>query len=86
MRASLNAIQWSGRAGTDNQMERMPSAAITDFRRRLARRGIQKDAVPTRAVTVVREELVPVIGNVHIPTGRTAKRKDVDRRFRKLKF
>ena len=60
---------------------------MSTFRERLARRGITKDShLSVSEVDVVRAHTIPVVGNVHIPTGRVAKREYVDGRFRKLKF
>ncbi|MBV9511777.1 MAG: hypothetical protein JO303_16010 [Caulobacteraceae bacterium] len=61
---------------------------MASFRERIARRGIDvcAKADADYKIQVVRPDSVPMVGNVHIPTGRVASRESVEERFRKLKF
>lgn len=60
---------------------------IAALRARLVRNGVDVDAdFAGYPVEPVRVDLVPFVGNVHLPLGRIARRKDVDRRFRSLTF
>ena len=60
---------------------------LSDMKRRLQRRGIKTGEDTSRfPIGIVHGEQVQIMGNVHLPIGRVAKRKAVDKWFAKLKF
>jgi len=59
---------------------------IAALRARLARRGVDVDNIPDYPIESARQDMIPFVGNVHIPAGRVSKRDDVNRRFKALNF
>lgn len=69
---------------TDAQMSKSNRAALMDgFRAHLKKMGVDATNLPNYSVAVVRPDVAPVVGNIHIPTGRVATRAQVDRRLKK---